>query len=89
MPKSMKIAHKNAITLNRPTTDLIRAETCILRLGMVFIAFKGLKILRVRNARILTPGSLAYSSANSKHPPNTITKSSRFHPFFKYVWWFC
>ena len=83
MENSANTKNRKKSTLMRPLTDLINAATCLRRLGMVFMAFKGLSILKVLSARMLKFCTLNYCMTISMMPAITMTKSSTFQYDFR------
>ena len=72
----MNSKHRKNITLKMPFIELIRAVICFLKLDIIFIALRGLRILRVRRDFRFTIFQPLTSPANSKIPAMTMKKSN-------------
>ena len=81
----MKIKAKKIATLKSPIIDLMSAEICLRREGIVFIALSGLRILSVRISFKFIALLSMYSNKNSTKDDITIMKSSWFHEDLKYA----
>ena len=68
-------------TLRRPRIAQNKALHCFLILGTLFIAFKGLRILKLEKSAMPDVGPIV----SSKIPAKTTRKSSMFQTSFRYV----
>ena len=78
MPNIRKTNTRNISTLTSPFILCINAFICLRKLGIVFIALRGLRMRRVRTARIFTAEVLVWSVITSAREERTMMKSRVF-----------